>query len=547
MRWWERQDAPVLGRYRIDRLLGEGGMARVFLATDLRNDRPVAFKTPKLESFPPEFVAELLARFSREFRSQAQDPIQGVIPIHESGEFTDADGVVRPFLVMQYLSGGSLGDLIGGDIGRRAHRQTLGEVLDWLVPIARTVDRLHARKYLHRDIKPDNILFNSDGDPFLADFGVVGSLDPSLDGATLSSGTMGALSSPGSPGYQSPESIQADPALRNVSASDQFSLAVTVYEALAGVLPAQVSTHQQWFGALMHWAPIPLSTPCPDLPKAASDVVMKAMAAQPRERFASCSEFAKALAVAVNAAQAVPAARASQAPPMPAAPVAGPPPASRSRRPLGIGLGVVALLAVGLYVAWPGADPSPPGQTAGASESVPPGSPPSDADANASNGPAPPLSVQRPAQTRVPAEDIAKAPEEPVAKVPDAPLAKPAQWTICKSNALTPDGNLVFSVSAPMDVGEVPDWFERLHNERPDRPSLDAAGVSRAQLDNGQPVDGRTVDRFFGTCTDLRPSIREARVQMTDEVQQYVAERRHQYPNMKEIGGGWRVRGTRSE
>ncbi len=302
-RWWEQLDAPILGRYRIERLLGEGGMARVFLATDVRADRPVAFKTPKIEAFPPESVNELLSRFGREFRAQASDPIQGVIPIYESGEFTDDDGVVRPFLAMQYLSGGSLGDALGGEIGRRAHRQTLGEVLDWLVPIARTIDRLHARKYLHRDIKPDNILFNSDGDPFLADLGIVGSLDPALGGTAMGSTALGVLGSPGSPGYQSPESIQADPALRNITASDQFSLAVTVYEALAGKLPVAASTNQAWYGALMHWSPIALSTPCPDLPSAASEAVMKAMAAQAPARFLSCSEFAKALVAAADGAQ----------------------------------------------------------------------------------------------------------------------------------------------------------------------------------------------------------------------------------------------------
>jgi serine/threonine protein kinase len=321
--WWEQLDAPVLGRYRIERLLGEGGMARVFLATDVRADRPVAFKTPKLESFPPESVDELLGRFKREFRSMASDPIQGVIPIYESGEFTDDAGVVRPFLAMQYLSGGSLGDLLGGHIGQRTHRQTLGEVLDWLVPIARTVDRLHARKYLHRDIKPDNILFNSDGDPFLADLGIVGSLDPGMGGSMLGSTSMGVLGSPGSPGYQSPESIQADPALRNITASDQFSLAVTVYEALAGKLPVDAGTNQAWYGALMHWSPMPLSMHCPDLPAAASDAVMKAMSAQPSGRFTTCSEFAKAIEEArldrPRAAATTPAPPSRPEPPGPAA------------------------------------------------------------------------------------------------------------------------------------------------------------------------------------------------------------------------------------
>jgi len=324
MSWWEQLDGPVLGRYRIERLLGEGGMARVFLATDVKAGRAVAFKTPKLESFPPDRVQELLARFNREFRSQASDPIQGVIPIYESGEFTDNAGIERPFLAMQYLSGGSLADKLRGQIGRRDHRQTLGEVLDWLVPIARTLDRLHARKYLHRDVKPDNILFNTDGDPFLADFGIVGTLDDALNGSTLGIVATGLMGSPGSPGYQSPESIQADSSLRNVSSSDQFSLAVSVYEALSGALPARAGTSQEWYGALMHWAPIPLSEPAPEMPQAAVAAVMKAMSLQPRGRFTSCSEFAKALSAATTDAPSAapnepkaPAAKAKAAAAMP--------------------------------------------------------------------------------------------------------------------------------------------------------------------------------------------------------------------------------------
>jgi serine/threonine protein kinase len=311
--WWEELDGPLLGRYRIDRLLGEGGMARVFAATDLKSGRIVAIKTPKIESFPPDRVEELLGRFNREFDSQARDPIQGVIPIYESGEFTDNEGVVRPFLVMQYLPGGSLGDALGGSMGRRERTQTIGEVLDWLVPIARTLDRLHARKYLHRDVKPDNILFNTDGDPFLADFGIVGTLDTKSGASMMTAAATGMLGAPGSPGYQAPESIQSEPSLRNISASDQFSLAVTVYEALSGSLPAQAGSLHEWIAALLQWSPVPLMGRCPDMPVDAAAAVMKAMNAQPHARFTSCSEFAKAVAAA---AVALPAAAHVKAPPV---------------------------------------------------------------------------------------------------------------------------------------------------------------------------------------------------------------------------------------
>ena len=663
-RWWEQLDAPVLGRYRIDRLLGEGGMARVFLATDVRADRPVAFKTPKIESFPPESVKELLSRFNREFRSQASDPIQGVIPIYESGEFIDADGVARPFLAMQYLSGGSLGDLLGGQIGQRAHRQTLAEVLDWLVPIARTVDRLHARKYLHRDIKPDNILFNSDGDPFLADLGIVGTLDPSIGTSTmLGSTALGVLGSPGSPGYQSPESIQADPSLRNIAASDQFSLAVTVYEALAGRLPVDAGTNQAWYGALMHWSPIALSTWCPDMPRAASEAVMKAMAANASSRFLSCSEFARALVAAASphvapasptapgpgpAAEPTPAARAEQS--VPTQPAAKPMSTLNKAR-IGAAIMAVMVLTAGLAMGW---DIGPPPDVA--TESTPPdgaraaaGLENSDAAAAsdiaaaasaaseatpsratvADAGPAPnptlvatnttpvvtdpvpPARVEPPADAvkrctnqgdRFDNEDsienctkiiglrgvsaidkatalvnrgrqMARASEFDSAEadyaaalklapttalqataiemrgkarilagklsageadlararqMTGATQAEPPSWTVCFSQATNNGLDLFYTVSEPMDIANVPGWFERMKAERPDRPILKAVGMEFLH----DPE-----------CTPIRGTESAARDEAAKQEAKFLADARS-FRSVKRVEGVWRIRGT---
>lgn len=386
MNWWERLDGPLLGRYRIERVLGEGGMARVFVATDLKFNRQVAIKTPKLESFPPDRAAELLKRFTREFRSQAEDPIHGVVPVYDAGEVVDGDGVSRPILVMQYLTGGSLSQRLGGRVGARTHRQTLSEVLEWLLPIAAAIDSVHQRRFLHRDIKPDNILFNRDERPFLADFGVVGMLDTStgLESSTLGPGATGASQPPGSPGYQPPESIRADGMTNKSPASDQFSLAITVYEALSGVLPVQVGTSAEWYGALMHWSPTPLAQHCPQLPLAAADAVMKAMSLHTSDRFLSCSDFARAIdrASAAHLASAPP--HVAAPPPLRPAPTASsmPPVATlavprKPRGPFFVGALVGALLLIA--VAWnyyqtmyaPATqDPPPPAEVAASADSA---------------------------------------------------------------------------------------------------------------------------------------------------------------------------------
>jgi serine/threonine protein kinase len=139
-------------------------------------------------------------------------------------------------------------------------------VLSWLRPVAATLDRLHARMYLHRDVKPDNILFNADGDPFLADFGIATALNRM--GATDTLASVLDSTGPGSPGYQSPESLRNE----KFATSDQFSLAVTVYEALTGRLPMPTTTREGWSAALANWKPTPLTELLPTLPAAAAGI-----------------------------------------------------------------------------------------------------------------------------------------------------------------------------------------------------------------------------------------------------------------------------------
>jgi serine/threonine protein kinase len=319
MRWWQQLEAPLLGRYRVEGRIGAGAMAEVLLAHDERfAGKKVAIKSPNFDDIEPNQLQDMLARFQREVQRQGSEPIVGVVPIFDAGEIVDAQGKPHPFLVMDYLSGGSLGERLGGIPGQREQRQTLAEVLGWLRPIAATLDRLHARMYLHRDVKPDNILFNAEGDPFLADFGIATALQRMGANDTLVS-VMGGTG-PGSPGYQSPESLRGEKS----AASDQFSLAVVVFETLTGRLPMATTTREGWIAALANWKPTPITELLPTLPAAAADTIMRALSAEARERYANCTEFAAALERAMHApAAGAPPSTPSRVTPPPTAKGAG--------------------------------------------------------------------------------------------------------------------------------------------------------------------------------------------------------------------------------
>lgn len=151
------------GRYQLKRKLGEGGMAFVLLAFDKKAGIDVVIKLPKPEMLlDPESVA----RFKREIRSMATLIHPNIVKIKDVGE---QDSL--PFYVMDLLPGGSLKDRFE-NIGDKRRPQSPESLVDWLEPIARALDYSH-QWFVHRDIKPDNILFDASGKPFVSDFGIV--------------------------------------------------------------------------------------------------------------------------------------------------------------------------------------------------------------------------------------------------------------------------------------------------------------------------------------------------------------------------------------
>ncbi|MHC4472989.1 MAG: serine/threonine protein kinase, partial [Planctomycetota bacterium] len=156
----------LLGTYRVDRKLAHGGMGSIYLAEDTNLGRPVVIKVPH-----PRFLGEpeFRERFAREVAELVRLEHPRIARILARGEH---DGL--PFFVLQYLGGGSLEDRLKASPDGRTDPQ---ELTSWLLPTAETLDFVHGRGIIHRDVKPENILFDEEGHVFLSDFGVAKALE----------------------------------------------------------------------------------------------------------------------------------------------------------------------------------------------------------------------------------------------------------------------------------------------------------------------------------------------------------------------------------
>ena len=261
----------LTSRYSLDRELGQGGMAVVYLAHDLRHDREVALKVLR-----PEISAEIGAeRFLREIKMAAGLTHPHILPVFDSGE---ADGLL--FYVMPSMKGRSLRERMDKD-----RQLPLSDALRITREVASALDYAHRHNVVHRDIKPENILLN-EGAAMVADFGIGKAL--SNDGASL---TQTGLSL-GTPAYMSPE--QAAGELSTDGRSDLYSLGCVLYEMLAGE-PPFTGISAQAIIAKRFISPIPRIRTTRDVPEAVDSAVTRALARTPVDRFASAAEFAAAL------------------------------------------------------------------------------------------------------------------------------------------------------------------------------------------------------------------------------------------------------------
>jgi eukaryotic-like serine/threonine-protein kinase len=270
----ERLSAALAGRYRIERHLGEGGMASVYLAEDLKHDRKVAVKVLK-----PELAAVLGAeRFVVEIKTTASLQHPHILPLFDSGT---ADGFL--FYVMPFIKGETLRD--------KLNRETqLG--VDEAVRIAREVadalDYAHRNGVIHRDIKPENILLH-DGRPMVADFGIALAVSAAAGGRMTETGL-----SLGTPHYMSPEQATAE---KEISArSDIYSIGSVLYEMLTGEPPHSGGSAQQVIMKIITDRARPVTELRKSVPPNVAAAVAKAIEKLPADRFESAKAFADALA-----------------------------------------------------------------------------------------------------------------------------------------------------------------------------------------------------------------------------------------------------------
>jgi serine/threonine-protein kinase len=275
-----RLTASLADRYRIERELGAGGMATVYLALDLRHQRPVAIKVLR-----PELAAVIGAeRFVREIRTIAGLQHPHILGLIDSGE---ADGTA--YYVMPFVEGETLRDRLA-----REKQLPIAEAVRIATEVAAALDYAHRHGVIHRDIKPENILLH-DGAALVADFGIALAVSRG-DGGTRMTETGMSL---GTPHYMSPEQAMGE---RDIGPrSDVYALGAVTYEMLTGDPPFSASTAQAIVAKVMTERPASLRRSRERVPDAVEDAVLTALEKLPADRHATAAEFAAALAAPAGA------------------------------------------------------------------------------------------------------------------------------------------------------------------------------------------------------------------------------------------------------
>ncbi|MGD8698782.1 MAG: protein kinase [Gemmatimonadales bacterium] len=327
--------AVTRGRYEIERELGEGGMAAVYLAQDVALHRRVAIKV-----MSPAVLMEkgTIGRFKQEAITIAALRHPHIVAVHGVEHHDQLH-----FFVLDYVEGGSLEDVIG-----RTGRLPIAVVSAWLAQVASALQYAHKRGVVHRDIKPANILLDAEGDAIVTDFGIAKVAEK--QGFTVTGSTVGT------PTYMSPEQCLGKEV---TGASDQYALGVVAYEMLTGA-PPFTGAILEVMRAHTETAPTPLAQARPDCPPPLASAVERMLEKDPSARWGSLAEFVAAYSGAPpglhDPVRRAMAALASGERPSdssvtvePTAPGAGTPPLlKRHRRVFGLGTAAIAVAAVGL-------------------------------------------------------------------------------------------------------------------------------------------------------------------------------------------------------
>jgi serine/threonine-protein kinase len=270
----DRLTEALAKRYAIEREIGQGGMATVYLARDLRHDRPVAIKVLR-----PDLAAVIGAdRFLAEIKTTANLQHRHILPLFDSGE---ADGLL--FYVMPYVEGESLREKLD-----RERQLPIEEAIRIATETADALEHAHRRGLIHRDIKPANILLQ-EGHVLVADFGIALAVS-SAGGARLTETGL----SVGTPQYMSPEQAAGETTVD--ARSDQYSLACVLYEMLVGEPAHTGPTAQAIIAKVITEDPPSLSDQRKTVPVHVEYAVLRGLSKLPADRFGSAAEFSGALA-----------------------------------------------------------------------------------------------------------------------------------------------------------------------------------------------------------------------------------------------------------
>ncbi|HET9275673.1 MAG TPA: serine/threonine-protein kinase, partial [Gemmatimonadales bacterium] len=315
-------------RYTLERELGRGGMATVYLAHDLRHDRPVAFKV-----LHPELAASLgPERFQREIRLAARLQHPHILTLHDSGEHEG-----HLWFTMPFVEGETVRDRL-----RRERQLPLADALRIAREAATALEYAHRHGVVHRDIKPENLLLTTDGQVLVADFGIARALSGAEAGLTETGMSVGT------PAYMSPEQASGERAIDG--RTDIYSLGAVLYEMLAGEPPFTGPTAQAIILRKFTEQPRPLRSVRETVPEAVDQAVSCALARSPADRWASAAEFARALETAASPEPVTAASTVTKSSPPPAAAA----PTQRSPRRFAVPLALIGGFAIGLGVlfAW---------------------------------------------------------------------------------------------------------------------------------------------------------------------------------------------------
>ncbi len=263
-----------MGRYRLSRRLGEGGMAKVFLAYDEEMRRTVAVKVVDNSEF------DLVRRFQREVETIGSLTHEHILPVFDYGE----QGEWR-YLVMQYVEGGTLRErLQDGPLAPE-------EANSILLQVASALQFAHARGIIHRDIKPSNILLRGNY-AYLADFGLARPLD--IDSSLTKTGSLLGTSE-----YMAPELANGEA----TTSVDIYALGIVLYQMLTGRVPFSGSSVLAIYWKHLQEVPVPPSRLNPTIPVTVDAVVLRALAKEPRQRFQTAAELALAFELALESPQ----------------------------------------------------------------------------------------------------------------------------------------------------------------------------------------------------------------------------------------------------